>query len=92
MTNHAPPQDAAKMLQLLHTHQGLNPLPLLELLVEQTPDRLGAFCNQAIFALSELLRDEQPTGVLPGHVMQQVQQLHTLREAFRQVRGAPSWP
>jgi chemotaxis methyl-accepting protein methylase len=82
----------SKLLELLHTHRNLNLLPLLELLSEQTPDCLKAFCNQVIFTLSELLRDPQPGGVLPSHVMQIIQQLHTLREAFRQVRGAPCWP
>ena len=86
------PQDHAKLLDMLNKYRDMDVLPLLELVAEQTPDGLEAFCNQVIFTVSELLRDDQPGGVLPGQVMQILQQLHTLREAIRQVRGAPSWP
>jgi hypothetical protein len=85
-------QDRFKTLQLIEQNPGLNVLPLLELVIQETPEYLEAFCNQVIFTVAELLREDQPGGVLPGHVMEIIFKLHTLREAMRQVRGAPSWP
>ncbi len=81
-----------KTLEFIEQNSGLNVLPLLELVVQETPEYLEAFCNQTIFTVAELLREDRPSGVLPGHVMEIIFQLHTLREAMRQVRGAPSWP
>jgi hypothetical protein len=80
------------LLELIEKNPSLNLQPLVELVVEETPDYLEAFCNQAIFSLSELLRDDQQGGVFPERVMQIIHQLHSLREAFRQVRGATAWP
>ncbi len=92
MHHSQPTHDHAKAFQLIEQNPGLNLLPLLEMVVQETPDYLEAFCNQAIITVSELLRDDQPGGVLPYHVLQVIIGLHTLREAFRQVRNAPSWP
>lgn len=86
------PRDYDKLIEMLHTHRSLNMLPLLELLVEQPPEYLEDFCNQVIFTVSELLREDQPGGVPPGRVMQIIQQLHMLRESLRLMRGAPSCP
>ncbi len=87
-TEHLPGH--SKLLELLHAHPHLNVMPLLELVAEQTPDYLEAFCNEVIFTISELLREDQPGGVPPSQIMQIIGQLHTLREALRQVRGAPA--
>ncbi len=92
MHNPEPPRDHIKMLELIEQHPSINPLPLLELLVQDTPEYLEAFCNQAIITVAELLREDQSGGVLPSHVLEVIVQLHTLREAFRKVRGAPVWP
>ncbi len=87
-----PPQDHNKLLELIESNPGLNLLPLLEMLVQETPEYLEAFCNQAIITVAELLREDQPGGVLPSHVLEVIVGLHTWREALRKVRGAPSWP
>jgi hypothetical protein len=92
MHNPEQTQDHFKTLRFIEQHPDLNLLPLLELVVAETPEYLEAFCNQAIFTVAELLREDRPGGVLPGHVMEIIFKLHTLREAMRQVRGAPSWP
>ena len=81
-----------QLLELIQQNPSLNLKPLFELVVEETPDYLEAFCNEAIFSLSELLRDDCQGGVLPAHVMHIIHQLHALREVFRLVRRAPSWP
>jgi hypothetical protein len=49
-----PPQDHVKILELLEQNPGLNPLPLLEMLVQDTPEYPEAFCNQAIITVAEL--------------------------------------
>ena len=87
-----PTQEHMRMLELIDNNPGLNLLPLLEMLVQETPEYLEAFCNHAIFTVAELLREGQPGGVLPGQVLEIIVQLHTWREALRKVRGAPSWP
>jgi hypothetical protein len=50
-----PPQDHIKLLELIENNPGLNLLPLLEMLVQETPEYLEAFCNQAIITVAELL-------------------------------------
>jgi hypothetical protein len=44
-----PPQDHIKALHLIEQNPGLNVLPLLELVVQETSEYLEAFCNHAIF-------------------------------------------
>jgi len=85
-------QDHLKMLELIENNPSLNLLPLLEMLVQETSEYLEAFCNQAIFTVAELLREDQPGGVLPSRVLEVIVGLHTWREALRKVRGAPVWP
>jgi hypothetical protein len=86
------PKDFSKVLELLEKNAHLNLLPILELVVHTQPDYLEAFCNQAIVTVAELLREGQKGGVLAGDIYEIIIQLHTLREALRQVRGAESWP
>jgi hypothetical protein len=86
------PKDFSKELELLVNNSHLNLLPILELVVQFEPDYLEAFCNQAIVTVVELLRDGQKGGVMAGAVYELIVQLHTLREALRQVQQAPSWP
>ena len=50
-----------RLLELIDNNPGLNLLPLLEMLVQETPEYLEAFCNQAIFTVAELLREGQPS-------------------------------
>ncbi len=86
------PKDFSKVLDLLEKNAHLNLLPILELVVYTQPDYLEAFCNQAIVTIAELLREGQKGGVMAGDIYEIIIQLHTLREALRQVRGAESWP
>ncbi len=86
------PKNFSKELELLQKNSHLNLLPILEMVVHSSPDYLEASCNQAIVTVAELLRDGQKGGVMAGHIMEIIIQLHTLREALRQVRGAESWP
>jgi len=86
------PKDFSKVLELLGKNPHLNLLPILELVVQSEPEYLEAFCNQATVTVAELLRDGQKGGVMAGDIYEIIIQLHTLREAFRQVRGAPCWP
>ena len=62
------------------------------MVVQDTPGYLEAFCNQAMITVAELLRDDQPGGVLPGQVLEVIVGLHAWRKALRKVRGAPAWP
>jgi hypothetical protein len=86
------PKDFSKVLELLKKNSHLDLLPILELVVQSEPEYLEAFCNQATVTVAELLREGQKGGVMAGDVYEIIIQLHTLREALRQVRGAPSWP
>jgi hypothetical protein len=87
-----PSRDHEKLLQLIGKHPGLNLLPLVELVAEdEEPEYLEAFCNEVIGLVAGLYREEQTT-VLPNQVMRVILQLHTLRETFRRLRNAPSWP
>ena len=92
MHNPEPPHDHVKMLELIEQYPGLNLLLLLKMLLQDTPEYLEAFCNQVIITVAELLREDQPGGVLPSHVLEVIVQLPALRESFRKVRGAPTWP
>jgi hypothetical protein len=84
--------DHEKLLHLIRKHPGLNLLPLVELVAEdEEPEYLEAFCNEVIYLLAQLYREEQ-TAVLSSQVMQVICQLHTMREAFRRLRNAPAWP
>ena len=93
MTNATHPNPShEKLLQLIGKHPGLNLLPLVELVAEdEEPEYLEAFCNEVIGLLAQLYREEH-TAVLPNQVMRVILQLHTLRETFRRLRNAPSWP
>lgn len=86
------PKDFSKELELLVKNSHLNLLPILELVVQSEPDYLEAFCNQTIVTMAELLRDGQKGGVMAGDIYEIIIQLHTLREALRQVQKAKSWP
>lgn|GEM_PF-1463906 len=91
-THPNPSRDHEKLLQLIGKHPGLNLLPLVELVAEdEEPEYLEAFCNEVIGLLAPLYREEQ-TAVPPNHVMRVMLQLHALRETFRRLRNAPSWP
>jgi hypothetical protein len=86
------PRDFSKVLELLNNNSHLDMLPILELVVDFDPEYLEAFCNQATVTVAELLRNGQKGGVMAENIYEIIIQLHTLREALRQVRGAQSWP
>jgi hypothetical protein len=48
-----PLQEHVKMLELIEQNPNLNLLPLLEMLVQDTPESLEAFCNQAIITVAD---------------------------------------
>jgi hypothetical protein len=86
------PKNLSKVLEILEKNAHLNLLPILEWVVDSAPDYLEGFCNQATVTVAELLRDGQKGGVMAENIYEIIIQLHTLREALRQVRGAEAWP
>lgn len=91
-TNAEYSRDQMEVLQLLQKYPSLNLKPLIELVTEdEGPEYLESFCNELIHLIAQLYREED-AGILPKHIMQTIQQLHQLREVFRKLRSAPSWP
>lgn len=86
----APASQLAEITELVNRHPDLNFVPLMKLVSsDTTPGELEDFFNQVIYALVELLKDED--SFTPHYLMQMVQQLRQLSDVMRKAQGGETW-